>query len=113
MIIKMETSDAISEGWKNSDGSGGSRLIKDSDWRFIDDLKYVESSELRDDEKCAPEDWDEFYMSIYADSMAKNVVNRRVLVKAKRLSNGNEIAIVSERKVYLLNDNGKTIERLN
>lgn len=113
MIIKMETSDAISEAWKNSDGSGGSKTVKDSDWRFIDDLKYVESSELNDNEKCAPDDWDEFYISVYGNPMAQNVVNKRVLVKAKRLSNGNDVAVVSERRVYLLNNSGTTIERLN
>ncbi len=78
-------------------------------WRFIGDIESAvcypyDASEW----KVGQTEYDEFYN----DGRKDIGFPTSVFVSAKK-QNGKSVGIVSNVSVYLLNDNGKTIERLN
>jgi len=91
MIIKME------------EGSSG--------WCVIDRVDRVSWYPYDLDEKCDLSTYDETIYSI-AGKCEVGVSYKAAYISAAK-ENGKTIAIVTEKKVYLLNDDGKTIERLN
>lgn len=88
MIIKMKISDG---------------------WYFIADLENVEKYPYNSSEgKVAEDEFDEFYRG-FGD---KEVFPSSAFIRCRRY-NGKVVGLISNHYVYLLNDNGKTIERLN
>jgi len=85
--------------------------VEDSGWKFLDGLKDV--SYRQGDTGSFPEiNVDGFDEVHYGRS--KNLgFPTSVLINARRVSDGKEICIESNIDVFLLNDGGKTIERLN
>jgi hypothetical protein len=113
MIIKMEV--------ERSEGSNKETYAKPSkdepfsvvegrrpSWMFIDDLHSPEVHDISDDFVPPDTMFDVFYLNVIRDTGP----NTRILIKAQD-SSGKNVGIVCERAAYLLNDNGKTIERLN
>ena len=92
--------------------------VNGNGWEVIDNLKDVEYYII--DENCAsshdkdiglpmnPVNYDEVY---YGNSSEESFPTS-VFVKAYRES-GRSVGIMANLAVYLLNDNGKTIEKLN
>lgn len=110
MIIKMEVEggNKVIAAHQNQ---GESVVIDDAtrpSWMFIDDLHDIEISDISHDFIPADNQFDHFYLNVLREVGP----NPRVLIKARR-TNGDDIGIACERAMYLLNDNGKTIERLN
>lgn len=113
MIIKMEV--------ERSEGGNKETYVRASSdepfsivegkrpsWMFIDDLHSPEVHDISSD--LIPPDtmFDVFYLNVIRDTGP----NPRILIKARN-GMGQDVGIVCERVAYLLNDSGKTIERLN
>lgn len=109
MIIKMET-ECGKQVAKPQEVTGPMIEMQGvrPSWMFIDDLHDVEVSDISNDFIPADDQFDHFYLNVLREIGP----NPRILIKARR-SNGDDVGIACERTAYLLNDNGKTIERLN
>ena len=95
MIIKM----ALAEEFGNGSVA----------WRFIGDIDSAVCYPYNPSEwKVAQDDYDEFYH----DGHREVGFPTTALIVAKKVS-GKTVAIVSNVRVYLLNERGETVERLN
>lgn len=116
MIIKMQLRE-------NRTAVGGTAILEENDgrenisvrglrvsWAFIDNLRDVEVREIgKDAGYIAPDNTFDVYINTFENVAPES----RVLITAKRLPSNSDVAIVTDYQAYLLNDNGKTIERLN
>ena len=113
MIVKMEV--------ERSEGSAKETYVKGGDnepfsivkgkrpsWMFVDDLHSPEVHDISNDLVPLDTMYDIFYLNVIQNTGP----NSRILIKAMNSIN-QSVGIVCERAAYLLNDSGKTIERLN
>lgn len=111
MIIKMETENGrqlpeLAESDGNGDGNYTKEVWKGG-WRFVDGLENVEYHTVSGYPNIPLDQYDETFLNV-----ARNVgFPTSAIITASR--GDKSVIIGSNLSVYLLNDNGKTIERLN
>jgi len=117
MIIKMELPDnrpvenvVLSKDLHLGEGDNITMKGKRPWWKFIDCLRDVEVREVGSMEGyIQPNTMIDMYVNICENSSSDS----RVLVTARHILDDSEVAILCDYTMYLLNDIGKTIERLN
>lgn len=109
MIIKMQLENGMEHvgiDGVNCDSENVTEIWRGG-WRFIDGLQNVECSSVNGEPSIPMDTYDETYLNIAHDVGFPT----SAIVIAKR--GDKEVIIASNLSVYLLNDSGKTIERLN
>jgi hypothetical protein len=87
------------------------KIQQNGGWLFIDGIESVSCYNIPDgssDEKLSEENYDLVYYG-HSPNVGRPT---SVLVRARR-EDGKEVGISCDLDCYLLNDSGKTIERLN
>jgi hypothetical protein len=87
------------------------KMQRGEGWEFIGDIKDAIVLPHGENEANNGQFFDEFRLEVI-EPEETHPQRTSAYILAHR-SDGKTLGIVSERDVYLLNDNGKTIERLN
>jgi len=90
------------------------RYKEREDWWILDDIRKISKAQFRqsfsqdfDDETDA-----DIFILDYEDHSTSKESGRDVVRLICRLSNGDEFCVLFDTVAYLLNDNGKTIEKI-
>ena len=97
----------------------------DQDWWILDDIKKISKAQFNQhpDKDFSLEEADIFLLDYinhlkainannYIDDIADGKMEREVIKLICRLSDGSEFCVIFDTVGYLLNDSGKTIEKL-
>lgn len=83
------------------------------DWWMLDDIKKISKTQFKRqfcDRDSLHEEFDDI---VILDAFSEDAQKECILVRLIcRLSNGDEFSIVFDTIAYVLNDNGKTIEKI-
>ncbi len=92
------------------------RYSHGQDWWILDDIRKISKAQFKQptEQDFSDEEADIFILD-YIDFMnpeGHGQSHRNVIKLVCRVSNGNEFTVLFDTIAYLLNDNGKTIEKL-
>ncbi len=92
------------------------RYDEEQDWWILDDIRKISKAQFKQPtSKDFGDDDADIFILDYMDHININGAgqsHRDVVKLVCRVSNGNEFTVLFDTIAYILNDNGKTIEKL-